>query len=132
MGLKIYRQSTAPIGEDYQLVQPGPDCILEFDNSDDISQEVELRLRDVNQTDPAGRAAIRISGTTLSIDVPTLSQWRARKTILECDLTNQGVSKLVYTEAGLAHLLETLLLHLEAGGLTQIYLRDLIARAGTN
>lgn len=118
MPMKIYRRSTDAQGEVYQLIQPGPDCIIEFDNSDATELDVEFRLTDVNQADPAGRFRLRVSGSKFRLEAPTLTRWQDSKVLLECDA--DGVSKLEFTEEGLDRLIELLLVYVSSGSVVGV------------
>lgn len=96
-------------GEVVQFTSNGPDTIIEIDNSDDRSADVELRLTDVNEADPSGRFRIRVSGDTLEIHGATnRAGWLDDTTLLAFDRT--GITKLALSQAGAVSLMENLML----------------------
>lgn len=96
-------------GEVVQLASNGADTIIEIDNSDDRSAAIELRLTDVNETDPAGRFRLRVSGDSFEIHgAANRAGWLDDTTLISFDRT--GVTKLALSESGALSLVENLML----------------------
>ena len=74
----------------------------------------ELRLTELDQTDPAGRWRFRLTGDALQLERAAQASWVDSNVFLK--VTSEGVDLVNLSDDGVADLLERVLLNLEQGG----------------
>lgn len=74
----------------------------------------ELRLAELDQTDPAGRYRIRLTGDQLRVERATMANWANQRTLLSFD--DDGIDSIRLDDDGMADFLEQWLLHMQNGG----------------
>ena len=114
-------------GQVIQLVQnvegTDADTIIEIDNSDGIGNLPQVRITDVNETDPAGRFRLIVSGDTIELQGSTKANWETSRTLLKFD--RNGQTAALITEDGMIDLLDQLVLHVMGGSGMTVKLRQL-------
>lgn len=78
-------------GQIVQLASPDNDIIIELDNSEDRDTNVEFRLSNLDQADPAGRFRMRVNGDALEFQRATLPDWADAATLITIDGADQSV-----------------------------------------
>lgn len=110
-------------GQGVRLAEPYDHITVEVDNSENQNTEVELRLTNSGQTDPAGRFRLRVTGDTLLFERALTANWASAKLLLTL---NSDGAVVEFTDASLVDLLEKLLLDVASGGPIGLRFQQLI------
>ena len=90
-------------GESIQLADPLAEIVLEIDESEDPSQDPQIRLTDTAQADPAGRFRIRVSGDSMTIQRSSGAGWSGGTSRIEINGTGIGFFAVTPVAQGSAY-----------------------------